>query len=240
MKKITFLILLITGSASLNLRAQCTQDATDFGNNASIPSYNISGEVSVTLNTDDTVTVNLGNDFSTATGPDVRIYFLNSDGASDAALINGVADDFENIEFGLLEAFSGAQSFTVPIPEGTNISNFDKVYFFCLEFQQFWDFGDIEEPFTGNNCEVLDVAEFEQQDFELFPNPAQTTVQVNKNAGASSRLAIYNTAGKMVMDRELEAGLGKESIDVSRLTSGVYFVTISNNQGIRTRKLIVQ
>ncbi len=240
MKKFTFLILLLSVSVIHNLNAQCTQDATDFGNNASIPSYNISGEVSVTLNTDDTITVNLGNNFSTAAGPDVRIYFINSNGASDAALINGVADDFENIEFGLLENFSGAQSFTVPIPDGTDISNFDIVYFFCLEFEQFWDFGDIEEPFTENNCEVLNIDQFVQEDFELFPNPAHTTVQVNKNSEHNSLLAIYDTTGKRVIDQELRVGTGQESVDISRLTTGVYFVTISNNQAIRTRKLIVQ
>ena len=242
MKTITFFMCCIIFSGVITIQAQCSQDVTGFGNNAIIPSYNISGEVHVVLNNDDTITVNLESDFSTADGPDVRIYFLNSNGASDTALISGMVDDFENIQFGLLESFEGAQSFTVPIPEGTDISNFDIVYFYCLEFQQFWDYGNIEEPFTSNNCEALAIDEFIKEDFELFPNPAQTTVQIKKSEEQSSNFTIYNALGKIVLNKIIQAGVGQENVDISRLSAGVYFVTLSNtNQALRTtRKLIIR
>ena len=244
MKKTTFLVLLSVFLVNLSLRAQCTESAFGFGNNINIGSYNVTGEVTVTLNLDDTVTINLGSDFSVAAGPDVRLFFINSDGASDSEIRNGVADDFEHIQFALLDSFSGNQSFTANIPEGTDISNFDKVYFFCLEYEQFWDFGTVN-PFTPTSCavlstEVLNTEDFTQNDFELFPNPATNAITISQEANSSRQLQIVDTSGKLLLEQQLEVGVGQETLNISQLSTGIYFVTVSDGQTSQTRKLAVR
>jgi len=68
MKKIT--LLLICLFTAIIVEAQCTQTANSFGNNT-VPGYDVRGNVDVVLNPNNTVTVNLGSNFSTAFGPDV-------------------------------------------------------------------------------------------------------------------------------------------------------------------------
>ena len=74
MKKIITLSLFCVFSI-LKSNAQCTSNGTSFGNNTSVTMYNVTGMVSVVLNTATTVTLNLGSTFATASGPDVRVFF---------------------------------------------------------------------------------------------------------------------------------------------------------------------
>ena len=76
MKKIV-LFLLIAFSI-ININGQCTADLSGFGNNPDTASYNVTGDVSITLNTNNTITLNLASNFSTAAGPDVRAYLVES------------------------------------------------------------------------------------------------------------------------------------------------------------------
>jgi len=50
--KLSFLFIVLI---SLKTYSQCTETGTNFGNNTSTPSYNVSSDVSATLNTDSTV-----------------------------------------------------------------------------------------------------------------------------------------------------------------------------------------
>ena len=130
---------------ALNTNAQCTQAVFGFGNNTSIPMYNVSGNVEVVLNTNQTVTLNLASNFMTANGPDVRAYLINPNGLSDAQLKTSPIANLQRIMFGIVSSSgipaNGAKTFTVPIPTGINITQYTKVMLYCLNFNQFWDFG---------------------------------------------------------------------------------------------------
>ena len=65
--------------------SQCTTNATNFGNSTDVD-YEVFGDVSVTLNTNNTVSLDLGSNFITAAGPDVRAYLVNSNGLTDSEL----------------------------------------------------------------------------------------------------------------------------------------------------------
>ncbi len=82
-KILLFIVSLITSFLGYS---QCTTSASNFGNNTNTPSYNVSGDVSVTLNADNTVTLDLGANFQTADGPDIRAYLVNSNGLSNTQL----------------------------------------------------------------------------------------------------------------------------------------------------------
>ena len=66
----------------------------------------------------------------------------------------------------------------------------------------------------------------------LYPNPAvdQINVVLNQNAG----IVIYNIMGQAVMN--VEGHVGANSINISELNAGIYFVSAGNE----TQKFIVK
>ena len=138
MKKIITLSLLCVFSV-LKSNAQCTSNGTSFGNNTSVGMYNVSGMVSVVLNTNNTVTLNLGSTFATASGPDVRAFLVDRGTLTNTQL--RTTSNFlarPKIEMGVING-NGTATYTKAIPSGINISNFNTIYFYCVTFNQFWD-----------------------------------------------------------------------------------------------------
>jgi hypothetical protein len=77
-----------------------------------------------------------------------------------------------------------------------------------------------------------------------YPNPAagttQVTLELNNTADVS--LELFNMTGQKVLEipaRTMQAGVQHISFDVSRLTSGVYFYTVTAGVEKATRKMIV-
>lgn len=228
MKKITFFILLSFGFSHLS-NSQCTTNATSFGNNSSIPMYNVQGTIQVTLNTNNTVTVNLASNFATAAGPDVRIFLVDRGTLTDAQLKTpAMFNARPKIEMGLSPA-SGMASFTKVIPSGMNISEFETVYFYCQAFNAFWDFGSFT-PFTTVNCSVLETNDFESNKLQLYPNPANDKLNIQLEATSTNyQVAIYNSLGSVVFENSNQSN-ATTIIDISELNSGIYFVKITDSE----------
>ena len=76
--------------------------------------------------------------------------------------------------------------------------------------------------------------------FKMFPNPAENILNIELAAGNQElAYAMYTLDGKLV----LKAGLGVDNlqqIDISRLTAGLYFVTLTSGQLETTKKLVVE
>jgi Secretion system C-terminal sorting domain len=223
MKK-TILLLAILNLFSISIQAQCSINATEFGNNTSVAMYNVAGNVQVVLNTNNTVTVNLMSNFVTASGPDVRIYLVNRGVLTNTML--KVPSNFlatQKIEMGFSPA-SGVASFTKPIPAGMNISDFNTVYF--------WDFGSIT-PFTTSNCAVLGTTSLEKSNFKIYPNPTSKELNFDLNSDTDLlKIKIYNTLGVLVFP-EKEISENNKEIDVSLLGSGVYFIELQDQNNNR-------
>lgn len=232
----TILSALLLFFLSNTSRSQCTENAFAFGNNERTPSYNISGDVSVTLNTDNTITIDLAANFSTAYGPDVRAYLINSEGRSLETLRETEIENLENIEFGVISQ-SGAQTFTVSIPENAAITNFDKVFFYCLEFGAFWDVGAIN-PFSGSSCSVLSTHTFDTTSlFTIYPNPTTSSIAFTNIDVTNAEIHIFDYQGKSVLVKKQSI---HNQMDVSSLSSGIYFIVIQKNQRTLSKKLIIQ
>lgn len=225
--------------------AQCTAPANNFGNNTT-PGYDITGDVSVVLNTDNTVTLNLGSNFSTANGPDVRAYLVNSNGMSDTQLGQAKIADLTNIEFGLVGCTgcvptipsSGSKSFTVAIPSGQDIRGYDKVLFYCLQFNAFWDVGSFTS-FSNANCNVLSVNEaFKATDFKIYPNPSVNDVlNIENNKQLPLTASLYDTIGKEVLKIK-ETNRSEIKINLSTLETGVYLLQTTHKDATITKRII--
>ena len=71
----------------------------------------------------------------------------------------------------------------------------------------------------------------------MYPN--QTTNSLNISAKETiQKAAVYNVLGKKVMS--LEINKSSESIDISNLASGIYFLKYNVNDKVGTAKFIKQ
>lgn len=242
MKKLLLFALL--SATILEINAQCSESASNFGNNTSSSSYNVSGDVAVTLNTNNTVTLNLGSNFSTAAGPDVRAYLVSSEGKSISELKSFNPNNLNNIVFGLISCSgcnpvipsNGAQTLTVAIPEGKNITDFDTIFFYCLQFTAFWDIGTFT-PFSNSNCSVLTTDTFSLDQVTIYPNPAKNQIQIRNNHALSTEIRIFNLLGKQIL---YQSNIIENTIDVSTYNKGIYLVKLTIDGKSKTQKLVIQ
>ena len=231
----TLLLFAFLSISYLQINAQCAETLTGFGNNPDQDSYNIVGDVTLILNTNNTITLNLGSNYSTAPGPDVRAFLVDSNGISDEVLATTLIANLNHFEIGLTQA-SGRQTFTVAIPEDKNITNFDRVFFYCLEFDHFWDLGTFT-PFSSTNCSVLNINEVQVDNISIFPNPAKNQIQLSNIDAVSVGIRIFNVLGKQVF---YQSKITKNTIDVSSFNKGIYLVKINIDGKTKTQKLVIQ
>jgi len=83
------------------------------------------------------------------------------------------------------------------------------------------------------DCDTIGLKELSNIDFgfECFPNPAKTqiTLEFKNEVSAGSRFVLYSLEGKMLIDKQLDAGEKIFEINISMLENGVYFYNIINN-----------
>ena len=80
--------------------------------------------------------------------------------------------------------------------------------------------------------------------FELFPNPATTSVQVEMtlNRGSNLQLFLLDVNGKMIFNKDLgwhDSGVSENSINLDKLMSGVYYICLKGDEFSSTRQLLL-
>jgi hypothetical protein len=76
--------------------------------------------------------------------------------------------------------------------------------------------------------------------FEVFPNPAKGNVVIqfsNLNKAAKNVLSIFNATGEKVFSADCKAI--SQTIDVSKLSAGLYIVRLDDGKDSVVRKLLV-
>jgi|GEM_PF-2851350 hypothetical protein len=80
--------------------------------------------------------------------------------------------------------------------------------------------------------------------FRIFPVPASGVVNLVHNADGNGNgdLSVINTLGSVLMVKQvgIAAGQNNYSLDVSKLSSGVYFIKLFNGKAVFLQKLIIQ
>jgi hypothetical protein len=90
------------------------------------------------------------------------------------------------------------------------------------------------DPTAIVNLEDLNVG-----DFSIYPNPAADLVQVSfKNEITNASVSIIDAAGRLVLTQELNAKYN--TIDVSALDQGIYFVNIINAGTLKSEKIVIK
>ena len=75
-------------------------------------------------------------------------------------------------------------------------------------------------------------------DVEIFPNPVKNSVTLNFKKGAEADFRIYDQLGKLVRYEPNVSISQPYSIDISELSSGIYFIRINSDIGTITKRLI--
>ena len=97
--------------------------------------YAITGDAILQLLENGELKLSLTEDFTTPRGPDVRIFLGNE------LSLNGASEIVDLTE---INHFNGAATFDVP--SGIEITDFNFVLFYCVQFQQFWASGELGDP----------------------------------------------------------------------------------------------
>lgn len=147
---------------------------------------------------------------------------------------------------------------TIDLKSGNN-ENLEDVTIYCVS-----DFGEICEPFPcvevddlsaalnneypysewqgyinySEDCS-LGIISYNKQLFSIYPNPVRQTLVLNsKNGIGKANIKIYTAEGKLLKNEILE--FAKQiSVDVSNLSSGIYFMNIEiDNDNIFTKKFV--
>lgn len=77
---------------------------------------------------------------------------------------------------------------------------------------------------------------FVQNKFNIFPNPANTILNIETNFDFSENgtITIFDTLGKVVLETKLS-----KTISIAKITAGIYSVKIISNGTSSTQKLVV-
>jgi len=94
--------------------------------------------------------------------------------------------------------------------------------------------------FIGSAALAIGVKEESISDLSISPNPSVNGL-FNLDMGNSiskATVSVYNIIGKMILTKEVTSS-GKQNIDLSNETNGVYFVNVKTASSSITKKIII-
>lgn len=151
------------------------------------------------------------------------------------ALLGGFNGQESSIPTTLSNEQISTYSFNYKLPDGTDFKNFYAV-------------GVIIDNETGvvvnsrklpiSTLSISEVAK--NNEFKIFPNPANQMVNIKINNTDNYTLSIYNIAGKLITKQKIASGKDTISYNVSNLAKGVYIVSLSTGNKSYSEKLVVR
>jgi hypothetical protein len=84
----------------------------------------------------------------------------------------------------------------------------------------------------NNNGDFINIEESHNNEFNVFPNPANIYIQLN-NVTQNSFVSVYNCNGSIVLQKQLN---NNNKMDISFLQKGFYLIRITFNNNVRFGK----
>lgn len=103
-----------------------------------------------------------------------------------------------------------------------------------------WGYGKVDALRAVNAAyDLLSVDEAAelQPALVVFPNPANTQATILTGTNQPSTLQLYNVNGQLVQQCNVSS---EHTIDLSNMERGVYVVRVSNQNGVRSSKIVVK
>ena len=101
-------------------------------------------------------------------------------------------------------------------------------------FQTLYLSGSIFTTCTFRNIPVLTTPEFQQSEFTVYPNPVKNELFIASESIPIEKIVIYSMRGQTMLTSKNIAN----SIDVSGLSEGLYFIEISSSKGRSVQKFV--
>ncbi len=89
-------------------------------------------------------------------------------------------------------------------------------------------------PNAFNSGRRVGVNSFSRLEANVYPNPANGKVIVN--AEKNSKLLLLNMQGELLLNTQVRAGAN--SLDLSEMASGIYYITLIDEESSTTKKLL--
>ena len=84
---------------------------------------------------------------------------------------------------------------------------------------------------------------FEFQDFIMYPNPNAGTFTIKFNSESNNKINIqvHDLKGRNIFDRNFNnSGLFNEKLELNKVQSGIYLVTISDGAKKTVKRIIIE
>lgn len=96
--------------------------------------------------------------------------------------------------------------------------------------------------FVVFHWKTFSVSDFSVQKFSTYPNPSDGTVHLQfENTVQLKKIVIRNLKGKVVKKIDpANNTLGKTTIDLSRLPTGFYLLSVISSEGMVSRKILIE
>ena len=86
-------------------------------------------------------------------------------------------------------------------------------------------------------CNLTGIEDFETEQFiTVSPNPASTTLNISSGDIHIQSISIYNQTGQFVLSKRIEFAETLQSIDISKLSIGCYFIHVVGKDNHRLRR----
>jgi hypothetical protein len=94
---------------------------------------------------------------------------------------------------------------------------------------------------TNSECSLSVDDNFLSNNIKIYPNPAKTTLFIDNPTGISlNNGAIYDISGRLITNINSKLNNNLTSINVSSLSSGIYFLKLNSENASTTFKFIVE
>ena len=119
----------------------------------------------------------------------------------------------------------------VPIPTFNYVS---------LPNYPFFRLGAAESPCDSTGVGVNEIVSGEENEVKIFPNPVYDQLYIS-GLDINAIVTITDASGKTIFQKKGDwPGIGQEAIDISRLSQGLYFVSVKQNQSVQQVKIVKQ
>jgi hypothetical protein len=98
-----------------------------------------------------------------------------------------------------------------------------------------WNFENEKLVFDVNERLGIDNYSF-KNNFNFYPNPVTTSLTISSSTITDFKIEIYTILGKKVLTDQSKSVVTK--LDLSKITTGIYFVKISTGKNSFTFKLV--
>lgn len=92
--------------------------------------------------------------------------------------------------------------------------------------------------YSGDIVSGISITNLQQSDFQIFPNPASTTLTIQSSTTHPQTLKIVNMLGQIVFSSIFD--VQHSTFDISNLNTGLYHLLLEDKQGrVQAQKLVV-